>query len=207
MVGRSEFQPAPWATLASSAPVHRTTSSPQPSTARIVHAWGDHAQGGEGSSRASQGPDGSDLSALFRTRGGKRILQSAENTERGDTEGKGRKELATEDSPEPTSRAAEVVCRERTAPPPAPRGPEPIADIATTPADPPTPTTTPDDELRESKVPAGRISRLWNLGGLAAGMMAGAVGESFSRALGRGTGNGTPSGGTQGSVMLGAENM
>ena len=53
-------------------------------------------------------------------------------------------------------------------------------------------------ELRESKVPASRISRLWNYGGLAAGMMAGAIGEGFSRAIG---------GGSSGSVMLSPGNV
>ncbi|KAK3940809.1 ABC1-domain-containing protein [Diplogelasinospora grovesii] len=52
--------------------------------------------------------------------------------------------------------------------------------------------------LRESKVPSSRISRLWNYGGLAAGMFAGAIGEGLSRAVG---------GGGQGSLMLSAGNM
>ena len=56
----------------------------------------------------------------------------------------------------------------------------------------------PAYQLRESKVPATRLSRLWNYGGLAAGMFAGAVGEGLSRAVG---------GGGQGSVMLSAGNM
>ncbi|RKF56871.1 Atypical kinase COQ8, mitochondrial [Golovinomyces cichoracearum] len=37
-------------------------------------------------------------------------------------------------------------------------------------------------ELRESRVPASRISRLWNYGGLAAGMLGGVVRERFRRA-------------------------
>ncbi|KAM4056036.1 ABC1 family protein [Hirsutella rhossiliensis] len=53
-------------------------------------------------------------------------------------------------------------------------------------------------KLRESKVPASRFSRLWNYGGLAAGMLGGAMTESVSRALG---------GGGQGSVMLSGKNM
>jgi aarF domain-containing kinase len=53
-------------------------------------------------------------------------------------------------------------------------------------------------ELRESRVPSSRISRLWNYGGLAAGMFAGAIGEGLSRAVG---------GGGSGSVMLSAANM
>lgn len=56
----------------------------------------------------------------------------------------------------------------------------------------------PSYQLRESKVPATRISRLWNYGGLAAGMFAGAIGEGLSRAVG---------GGSQGSMMLSAGNM
>ncbi|ROT40821.1 ABC1-domain-containing protein [Sodiomyces alkalinus F11] len=52
--------------------------------------------------------------------------------------------------------------------------------------------------LRESKVPATRIGRLWNYGGLAAGMMGGAISESIGRAFG---------GEGQGSVMLSAGNM
>lgn len=54
-------------------------------------------------------------------------------------------------------------------------------------------------ELRESKVPSTRIGRLWNYGGLAAGMFAGAIGEGLSRAVGGGS--------SQGSVMLSAGNM
>ncbi|RCI07482.1 hypothetical protein L249_4519 [Ophiocordyceps polyrhachis-furcata BCC 54312] len=53
-------------------------------------------------------------------------------------------------------------------------------------------------KLRESRVPASRFSRLWNYGGLAAGMLGGAMTESVSRAFG---------GGGQGSVMLSGKNM
>ncbi|KAI0011161.1 ABC1-domain-containing protein [Xylariaceae sp. FL0662B] len=52
--------------------------------------------------------------------------------------------------------------------------------------------------LRESKVPATRLSRLWNYGGLAAGMLGGAISEGFSRGL---------NGGGQGSVLLSSGNM
>jgi aarF domain-containing kinase len=52
--------------------------------------------------------------------------------------------------------------------------------------------------LRESKVPATRMSRLWNYGGLAAGMLGGAITESINRATG---------GGGQGSVLLSGQNM
>lgn len=57
-------------------------------------------------------------------------------------------------------------------------------------------------ELRESKVPATRLSRLWNYSGLAAGMLGGAVTESFTRVMG-----GSGGGGGQGSVMLSPANM
>ncbi|KAI0129957.1 ABC1 protein [Xylariales sp. AK1849] len=61
-----------------------------------------------------------------------------------------------------------------------------------------TESTTPSYALRESKVPATRLSRLWNYGGLAAGMLGGAISEGFSRGLG---------GGGQGSVLLSSGNM
>lgn len=53
-------------------------------------------------------------------------------------------------------------------------------------------------EMRESKVPASRIGRLWNYGGLAAGMFGGAVSESLRRATGSGG---------EGSFMLSPTNM
>jgi aarF domain-containing kinase len=53
-------------------------------------------------------------------------------------------------------------------------------------------------ELRESKVPSSRIGRLWNYGGLAAGMLGGAISESLRRVGG---------GGGEGSFMLSAGNM
>lgn len=52
--------------------------------------------------------------------------------------------------------------------------------------------------LRESKVPSSRFGRIWNYGGLAAGMMGGAITESIGRAFG---------GSGQGSVLLSAGNM
>ncbi|KAK0739663.1 ABC1 family-domain-containing protein [Apiosordaria backusii] len=60
--------------------------------------------------------------------------------------------------------------------------------------------TTPAYELRESRVPSSRIGRLWNYGGLAAGMLAGAVSESLSRAVGG-------SSSSSSSVMLSPANM
>jgi len=56
----------------------------------------------------------------------------------------------------------------------------------------------PGYQLRESAVPSSRLGRLWNYGGLAAGMFAGAIGEGLSRAVG---------GGGSGSVMLSSANM
>ncbi|KAJ6787335.1 hypothetical protein PWT90_06535 [Aphanocladium album] len=56
----------------------------------------------------------------------------------------------------------------------------------------------PAYKLRESSVPSSRISRLWNYGGLAAGMFGGAITEGVSRAFG---------GGGQGSVLLSGGNM
>lgn len=56
----------------------------------------------------------------------------------------------------------------------------------------------PTYQLRESKVPATRVSRLWNYGSLAAGMFGGAIAEGFSRAVG---------GGSQGSMLLSPGNM
>ncbi|OTA61267.1 ABC1-domain-containing protein [Hypoxylon sp. EC38] len=52
--------------------------------------------------------------------------------------------------------------------------------------------------LRESRVPASRLSRIWNYGGLAAGMLGGAISESFSRGLG---------GGGSGSLLFSSGNM
>ncbi|KAK3997673.1 nuclear protein Es2-domain-containing protein [Cladorrhinum sp. PSN332] len=69
-----------------------------------------------------------------------------------------------------------------------------IADLTSTPIS----SGAPAYELRESRVPSSRIGRLWNYGGLAAGMFAGAIGEGLSRAVG---------GGGTGSVMLSAANM
>ncbi|KAK7409694.1 hypothetical protein QQX98_008137 [Neonectria punicea] len=60
------------------------------------------------------------------------------------------------------------------------------------------PQPTPVHALRESAVPSSRISRIWNYGGLAAGMLGGAMTESVSRAFG---------GGGQGSVLLSGKNM
>ncbi|KAK4179053.1 putative ABC transporter [Triangularia setosa] len=79
---------------------------------------------------------------------------------------------------------------------------ETIAQEPTATTSPPSPTSqTPAYELRESRVPSSRIGRLWNYGGLAAGMLAGAVSESFSRAIGN------TSSSSSSSVMLSPANM
>lgn len=56
----------------------------------------------------------------------------------------------------------------------------------------------PPFQMRESKVPSTRLGRLWNYGGLAAGMFGGVVSEGVRRA----TGNGS-----EGSYMLSPANM
>ncbi|KAI1180793.1 ABC1 family-domain-containing protein [Nemania sp. FL0916] len=56
----------------------------------------------------------------------------------------------------------------------------------------------PAHALRESKVPASRLSRIWNFGGLAAGLLGGAVTESISRGFG---------GSREGSLMFTPANM
>lgn len=58
--------------------------------------------------------------------------------------------------------------------------------------------STPKHELRESRVPSSRLGRIWNYGGLAAGLVTGAISEGFSRSLG---------GGGEGSLMLSPANM
>lgn len=55
-------------------------------------------------------------------------------------------------------------------------------------------------EMHESRVPASRLGRLWQYGGLATSMAFGAVGESFRRVTGSRDAN-------AGSLMLSASNM
>ncbi|KAL8927987.1 MAG: hypothetical protein Q9208_002062 [Pyrenodesmia sp. 3 TL-2023] len=55
-------------------------------------------------------------------------------------------------------------------------------------------------EMHESRVPASRVGRLWQYGGLATSMVFGAVGESLRRVTGSGDAN-------AGSLMLSASNM
>lgn len=59
-------------------------------------------------------------------------------------------------------------------------------------------TSKPAYALKESRVPSTRLGRLWNYGGLAAGMLGGAISEGFSRGLG---------GGGEGSVLFSPGNM
>ncbi|KAI1215046.1 ABC1-domain-containing protein [Annulohypoxylon truncatum] len=59
-------------------------------------------------------------------------------------------------------------------------------------------TSKPTYALKESRVPSTRLGRLWNYGGLAAGMLGGAISEGFSRGLG---------GGGEGSVLFSPGNM
>lgn len=83
---------------------------------------------------------------------------------------------------------------------------EPLEEVLSTPEKEATAETTPPPppaqyELRESRVPSTRLGRLWNYGGLAAGMLAGAVTESVSRTF-----NGSSSSSFS-SVMLSPSNM
>lgn len=81
--------------------------------------------------------------------------------------------------------------------------PEKEATAETTPPPPSPPPPPPAQyELRESRVPSTRLGRLWNYGGLAAGMLAGAVTESVSRTF-----NGSSSSSSSSSVMLSPSNM
>lgn len=75
--------------------------------------------------------------------------------------------------------------------------PTPPQPLRTAPAEPPKRAF----ELKESKVPATRLSRIWNYGGLAAGMLGGALTETISRGFGGGSGD------NSGSVMLSAGNL
>ncbi|KXH28158.1 ABC1 family protein [Colletotrichum simmondsii] len=110
-------------------------------------------------------------------------------------------------APQPEVGKSEVLRSENS---PIPSEPLSAADAATNPVSKDGPpveailgaavdqTAPPAYALRESSVPATRLSRLWNYGGLAAGMMGGAITESIGRAFG---------GGGEGSVLLSAGNM
>ncbi|KAI1774192.1 ABC1-domain-containing protein [Hypoxylon cercidicola] len=89
---------------------------------------------------------------------------------------------------------AETEAESETPPPlssPSDVSPEPADMVSNAPGK-------PAYALRESKVPATRLSRLWNYGGLAAGMLGGAISEGFSRGLGYGG---------EGSVLFSPGNM
>ena len=99
-------------------------------------------------------------------------------------------EESTGAAKEPEQVAEEILSREEQD---APARAEPSP-----PAPPIGESKTPTYSLRESKVPSTRLGRLWNYGGLAAGMLGGAISEGVSRGFG---------GGGQGSVLLSAGNM
>ncbi|KAL1842040.1 hypothetical protein VTJ49DRAFT_6110 [Mycothermus thermophilus] len=113
----------------------------------------------------------------------------------------------TKSEPAGQSRPVDSAPTEMESPKLSPPEPEPVVSKAEPPAaeasadslPPPISSGTPGYQLRESAVPSSRIGRLWNYGGLAAGMVAGAIGEGLSRAVGGGSGSG--------SVMLSPANM
>ncbi|EFQ28096.1 ABC1 family protein [Colletotrichum graminicola] len=116
---------------------------------------------------------------------------------------------STQEAPEPrvvkngtVSKAKPITSESQEAGVPVPTSAQPVSKdepsieaVLEAVADQPAP---PAYVLRESKVPATRLSRLWNYGGLAAGMMGGAITESIGRAFG---------GKGEGSVLLSAGNM
>jgi aarF domain-containing kinase len=254
--GKSEFVPAPWESLASSATIHKTS----PVTPLVDL---DSKTGVSPAEKDDDVPPGVDISALFRTSRGSKILESlkepagesdkdfstAESTKSAssgtivdvtlpaqpgpdpvpqpDTPGLQPKANApAQDASQDDAAAAKVDFK--TVEKPSVADPKPPAVAETEPSDGVRAQEDPRDDpvkaqaqlskedaslveeltaaapaapsyqLRESKVPATRISRLWNYGGLAAGMFAGAIGEGLSRAVG---------GGGQGSMMLSAGNM
>ncbi|GAO17039.1 uncharacterized protein UV8b_03145 [Ustilaginoidea virens] len=103
--------------------------------------------------------------------------------------------LPPAEEPAPHSDAPEADAEPRKADSEVAEPPQAVAQAAA-----PFNAATPAYTLRESKVPASRLSRLWNYGGLAAGMLGGAVTEGVSRALGGGDGG-------QGSALLSGRNM
>lgn len=243
---KSEFVPAPWASLASSGMVHQTTP-----TARHVDLGASTVVSEEDDTV----PPGIDMSGLFRTARGSKILESLKEPA-GESDTKIAPGRTTTSSPSstalgelPTVETASVSQPQHNAEPPVPsahqegavieKGGIVLEEPSTTVTEVPVILETepqhevkatdnpmedpakaqaqlskedadlveelaavapaaPSYQLRESKVPATRISRLWNYGGLAAGMFAGAIGEGLSRAVG---------GGGQGSMMLSAANM
>ncbi|KAK4162705.1 putative ABC transporter [Cladorrhinum sp. PSN259] len=115
----------------------------------------------------------------------KEVVQEAPTTAGKEADGESSEEPPDEVRPTPTEEAKKPLSQEDASI---------IADLASSPIS----SGAPAYELRESRVPSSRIGRLWNYGGLAAGMFAGAIGEGLSRAVG---------GGGTGSVMLSAANM
>lgn len=116
-------------------------------------------------------------------------------------------QAAVNDSPEPGPSSMEELVEEMRATQDAPiANLESTSEVVATQGHPlpstPVVASTPKRafELKESKVPATRLSRIWNYGGLAAGMLGGALSESISRGFGGGSGD-------SGSVMLSAGNL
>ncbi|KAB5551003.1 putative abc1 protein precursor [Coniochaeta sp. 2T2.1] len=227
---KSEFIPAPWASLPSSGIVHQTTP-----VTPIVDL--NPKAGIPPKEEDDDVPSGVDITALFRTSRGSRILESMK--EQGKEAGAETSRAKLAATSEPSAAAAEVgeytPSQAEPDPVPAPDAEamsEPVQAEATMPQSEPLQPSkekasatedpvkarsqlskedaelvgeltgvapaAPRYQLRESKVPATRISRLWNYGGLAAGMIGGAIGEGLSRAVG---------GGGSGSMMLSPANM
>lgn len=132
---------------------------------------------------------------VFRTSRGSNILEALDDVQGGQQEQLSEEAVGNWDISAPAMNDIQAVK-------PVTQGDiETIAELAGSSTDTSaTARTAPAYELRESRVPSSRIGRLWNYGGLAAGMFAGAIGEGLSRAVGGGSGN-------TGSVMLSPANM
>ncbi|EFX01230.1 molecular chaperone [Grosmannia clavigera kw1407] len=98
----------------------------------------------------------------FRTSEAKVEKEETQKLEEADT--------IAEEAVAPSERISEALLK------PEPLSSEPISS----------PTPRRKYELKESTVPASRLSRMWNYGGLAAGMLGGAVTETISRSFGGG---------------------
>ncbi|KAK0626496.1 ABC1 family-domain-containing protein [Immersiella caudata] len=185
-VGR-EFKPAPWATRVG---VTRQSTQARPPVAPGLKREPVQILFVAESDRESSTLNQVDV-GVFRTRRGQEVVgrpaveevvREREVNEEKSVGGKEAVEKAKPAAPEPV-KPVETAAREDA---------EMIAELAGA--------STPKYELRESRVPSSRIGRLWNYGGLAAGMFAGAIGEGLSRAVGGGSSSG-------GSVMLSPANM